>query len=354
VKRVILAAILGSALLVPGLVSAADYEDSNVKVFINNQQLSFNQNPVVSGGRILVPLRGIFEPLGASVQWDNDTRTIAATKGNKAVSLTIGSNVAYLNGVKINLDAPPDIVNGSTMVPIRFVSESLETSVGYDAIQNQITLTPSSAVNNTDQNNTAPSTNHSVTTGTFKYSDGQYYQGELQNGKSNGKGKVYSSDGRLELEGTFVDGALTGNGTAYDTTGKVLYEGQFKEWKFDSTGKYYANGYCFDAHWKDGKLDTWNPLTITDWRNNMIYKGTWNNGFNGNGTYWGYNINSMTSRVDGEFINNTLKHGTITYYAGSLNSLGTINVDNWIDKERYQDYSNISWLPFSLYQFPPQ
>lgn len=354
-KKGILTAVLGSVILLPGLVSAANYEDSNVTVYLKDQQLTFNQNPVVSNGRVLVPLRGIFEPLGANVQWNSETRTVVATKGNKAISLTIGSNTAIIGGVQINLDTAADVVNGSTMVPIRFVSEALDTSVGYDAAQNKITLIPSSTAENTDQSNFTPIQTQTVTTsGTYKFNDGSYYQGELKDGKPNGKGKVYSSDGKLEWEGTFVDGSLTGNGTMYDPTGKVLYDGHFKDWKFDSNGKYYVDGYCFDAIWKDGKLDPWNPLTITDWRNNVIYKGTWNNGINGNGIYWSYSINAMTSRVEGEFVNNTLKNGTIHYYAGSLNSLGTITVQNWVDNQHYQDYSNISFSPLNLYHLPPQ
>jgi hypothetical protein len=79
--------------------------------------------------RFVVPLRAIFEALGAEVEWNNETRTVTATKGEIGVELTIDSKRVYINGKTIELDVPATIIDGRTYVPARFVSESLGASV---------------------------------------------------------------------------------------------------------------------------------------------------------------------------------------------------------------------------------
>lgn len=85
-----------------------------------------------SNGSVLVPPRAIFESLGAAVEWDGATQTVTATKEGKTVVLTIGSNIAYVNGVPVTLSAPAQLINGHTMVPVRFVSEALGGAVEWN------------------------------------------------------------------------------------------------------------------------------------------------------------------------------------------------------------------------------
>jgi hypothetical protein len=113
-----------------GNMAYADYTDVNVT--IDGKSQSYDQPPVIIHDRTLVPLRGIFESLGAKVIWDGNTRRVTATKGNTTIVLQIGSKTAYKNGVAINLDPEPQIVNGRTMVPVRFVSEALGADVKWD------------------------------------------------------------------------------------------------------------------------------------------------------------------------------------------------------------------------------
>ncbi len=102
-----------------------------IQVEVNGRPLSFRVPPTRVSGRTMVPLRGIFESLGAQVNWDADTSTIAATKGDTDVRLTIGDPRATVNGQTVLLDAPAMILNGSTMVPLRFVSEALGADVKW-------------------------------------------------------------------------------------------------------------------------------------------------------------------------------------------------------------------------------
>lgn len=83
-------------------------------------------------GRFLVPMRGIFEALGATVHWDGDTRTVTGTKGDISVKLTIDSKITTVNDQKLELDVPATVIEGRTYVPARFISESLGANVSWD------------------------------------------------------------------------------------------------------------------------------------------------------------------------------------------------------------------------------
>lgn len=100
-------------------------------VTVNGQPLSLNPGPIVQSGRVLVPLRGIFERLGASVVYS--AGTINATKGGTTVSLRIGSTQAEVSGQPTTIDVAPFIVGATTYVPLRFIAQSLGATVGYDA-----------------------------------------------------------------------------------------------------------------------------------------------------------------------------------------------------------------------------
>ncbi|MFC3747967.1 stalk domain-containing protein [Paenibacillus sp. GCM10012306] len=99
--------------------------ESKIQVFVEGKMQAYTQAPVNVNGNVLVPFRAIFESLGATVKWDSATQTVTATKEGKTIVLKIGSTTAYVNGVPVTLSAAPQLINGSTMVPIRFVSEAL-------------------------------------------------------------------------------------------------------------------------------------------------------------------------------------------------------------------------------------
>ncbi len=101
-----------------------------VSVTVNGQAMYLNPGPIEKAGRVFVPLRGIFEKLGAAVVYSQGT--INATKGSTTVSLTIGSTQATVNGQTQTLDVAPFIVGATTYVPLRFVAQSLGAQVGYD------------------------------------------------------------------------------------------------------------------------------------------------------------------------------------------------------------------------------
>lgn len=113
---------------------------SAIPVYINGQQIAFDQPPVIENGRTLVPLRGIFEALGAEVYWDNVSRSIISNRGNINLIMTIDSDIMYKNGVVQYLDVPPKIINDRTMVPLRVIGESFGCNVLWENNTVYITL----------------------------------------------------------------------------------------------------------------------------------------------------------------------------------------------------------------------
>lgn len=106
-----------------------------VGVQLNGQPLTFDVPPVVESGRTLVPVRAIFEALGARITWDPATQTVSAVhpERNKYVILVLGSTTAWVDGVQITLDVPPKSIDGRTMVPLRFISTAMGADVQWDA-----------------------------------------------------------------------------------------------------------------------------------------------------------------------------------------------------------------------------
>jgi hypothetical protein len=113
----------------------------DIVIFIDGELQQYKRAPVEINGRTLVPLRAIFEALGAKVEWDEATQTVTATKDGNVIQLTIGSKIAYKNGKKMMLDVPAQLFNGdTTMVPIRFVSEALGAKVGWDPVSRAVMI----------------------------------------------------------------------------------------------------------------------------------------------------------------------------------------------------------------------
>ena len=120
-------------ILILVLIGVPVYGESAINVSVNGASLQTSQPPVIVEGRTLVPLRAIFEALGVTPTWDGNTRTVTAKSGNVEMSLPIGSNTATVNGKSASLDVPGTIVNGSTMVPARFIAETFGAEVSWDA-----------------------------------------------------------------------------------------------------------------------------------------------------------------------------------------------------------------------------
>lgn len=98
--------------------------NSGIRVILDNQLITFDVQPEVVNGRLLVPMGQIFEAMGATLEWDDRTKTATAIKGSTTVVTQIGSKTAYINGESKTLDAVPVALNGRTLAPLRFVAEA--------------------------------------------------------------------------------------------------------------------------------------------------------------------------------------------------------------------------------------
>jgi len=138
----VLVAVLGAGL---ASVAVAQTPAPYVKVFVDGNPVYFDQAPVMANGRVLVPLRGVFERLGATVTWDPTSQTVLAQSGTTSVSLRIGSPQAFVNGQAQFLDVPAMLIGGRTLVPLRFVSQALGAGVTWDAATSTIQITSQGA-----------------------------------------------------------------------------------------------------------------------------------------------------------------------------------------------------------------
>lgn len=133
------------ALVVPSIASA-QAQNATVTVSVNGQTIQFDQPPVERAGRVYVPLRGVFEHLGASVVYQNGQ--INATRGSTTVQLNIGSTSAIVNGQQMALDSPPFLIGARTLVPLRFVAQALGAIVNYDNSNQSVSITEPNAAPN--------------------------------------------------------------------------------------------------------------------------------------------------------------------------------------------------------------
>lgn len=152
VKKV-MSALAVSAMLMSSLPTSVMDAAARISIYINGTEVPAVQAPVMKAGRVLVPLRSIFEGIDAEVQFNNRTKTITATRGDQEVSLTLGSKAAYINGQLNVMDVPASTIKGSTMVPIRFVSEAFGEKVFWNSRSQRVdvktTYTPETPVDDT-------------------------------------------------------------------------------------------------------------------------------------------------------------------------------------------------------------
>lgn len=103
---------------------------NGVKLYVNGE--ASDTEPFVKKGNTFVPFRAIAESLNAEVAWNPEERSITVTKGGVSIKLVVDSKTATVNGKNVSLDAPATITKGSTYVPVRFISEALDATVQWE------------------------------------------------------------------------------------------------------------------------------------------------------------------------------------------------------------------------------
>ncbi len=131
-KMMLALALVFTVFASAGQVNAASATTA-VNVTIDGVKQSYKQPAVLSNGSVLVPLRPIFEALGAQLHWDANEKVATAYKDNQIVSLRIGSSEARIGDSYVGLNQPAQIIKGNTLVPVRFVSEGLGAEVKWNS-----------------------------------------------------------------------------------------------------------------------------------------------------------------------------------------------------------------------------
>jgi hypothetical protein len=286
-KKIILLLLVAIFTLVPLSVSA----QSEIKVVLEGTEIIFDQPPVIISDRTMVPVRAIYEALGADVSWDGATRTASGEKNGIIVSFTIDEPQVSINYNKKEIDAPAVIVNDRTLVPVRALAEGFGVKVDWDAdtrtvilVNNDTTATITDFVAAGDRYSTytgqvvdgvpdgygtgtlatrvdtyfiglwedgIPAVGRVYTNDTtfgftgfagYSYGDingyseitiasGETYRGNWENNMMNGYGELYMADGSY-YKGEFKDNTMHGYGEAYDAATGMTAEGNWENGEF--------------------------------------------------------------------------------------------------------------------------
>lgn len=134
----------------------AEPDRDAIEILVDGEPLEFNVPPVMADDRLLVPFRVIGEAMGAQIGWDEATQTVSLDLDNTEIKLVLGEMSGLVNGSSMELDVPAKMMNGRTLVPLRFVNEALGAQVEWKAETRQVlinTLTPSGGNQKFNQEN---------------------------------------------------------------------------------------------------------------------------------------------------------------------------------------------------------
>jgi len=133
------------ALFVIAIPAIAVYAN-DINVTIDGRLVVFeDQGPVVVDGRTLVPVRGVFETIGFSVSWIEQTQQVNMNNGSAMISLGVGADTFTNTGVRHNLDVPAQIIAGRTMLPLRAILETVGFRVTWDERTQTVVITSARA-----------------------------------------------------------------------------------------------------------------------------------------------------------------------------------------------------------------
>ena len=107
-------------------------ESRDFSVYIDGDYLKTDVSPIISGGRLLIPLRALSEAVHAEISWNETDKSIELKKDGTDIYLAIGKAQASVNGKPTLLDAPPEIEDGNAMVPLRFIADALSYNIYYN------------------------------------------------------------------------------------------------------------------------------------------------------------------------------------------------------------------------------
>ena len=130
--RLLILLAVGIAAFALAFPVAAQTESSAVTVFVDGLKPNADAEPILIENRTMLPLRAVFESLGASVEWNGETRTVSAERGEITLRMTVGDDFLMKNDERIPLEVPSVIRENRTFIPLRAVAESFDCAVYWD------------------------------------------------------------------------------------------------------------------------------------------------------------------------------------------------------------------------------
>lgn len=191
----------GFLLLFLFLCSMQTTAAASIRIFLDDKAVSFTEEPFIENERVLVPMRGILESLGYSVQWQEAEKTVLAQKGETQLSLRIHEKTATVNGKRVALPAPATIKNERTFVPLRFMAEYSGAEVTWHPSTSSVSI-------------------HSASFHEPTQTDSSNSVVYIQTNKMQGSGIVLSQDGLIATNYHVIRNAATAqllfaDGTVY-------------------------------------------------------------------------------------------------------------------------------------------
>lgn len=121
-------------------IEDTEQASEGIRVTVDGKQILFDQPPLIVNDRTMVPLRVIFEAMGASVSWDQNTKMILAEKEGTLVVLQLDHTELYKNGIAVTLDVPAMMVNERVLVPTRAVAETFGCDVTWNEAEQMVEI----------------------------------------------------------------------------------------------------------------------------------------------------------------------------------------------------------------------
>jgi hypothetical protein len=350
-KKLILCILTTIALIC--IMGTNSYASTGITVNVDGQKVQFTQEPIIKDGRTLVPLRAIFEALGLSVEWDQNTQSVTASKDNVIIKLQIGNVIASVSNtnsevITTALDVAPQIINSRTLVPVRFVGEA----AGADVYWNQDTKTVDINSNSdryfgemydtiTDGMSVlhlgymSKLTNFQDGFGMCVFGDGDVYTGNFVHGIIQGYGSYVHSDKTVYM-GNFTKGLPEGSGTLMYSNGDT-YIGNFTNGVIQGIGTYFynENKNYYTGEFKNGLKNGNGTFT---WNDGTTYLGEW---YNDQRNGYGELIVANGETYVGHWVNDKMNGlGKYTFVDGSYYE-GNFSLGNFVNGKIYNSNGTI-------------
>lgn len=146
-KTTCIVSAVALATILPGQASASATSNkgiqikNNVSITINGEAINVNDPILNKSDFLLLPMRALYEAVGASVDWNKETLTASAIRNGKMVDLTIDSKTALVDGQEVAMDVAPFMYKDRTYMPLRFVSENFDGVVNWDEATQSVDIT---------------------------------------------------------------------------------------------------------------------------------------------------------------------------------------------------------------------